>query len=137
MTPEGRRTPPLFIIVTVVMLGFALLSSVQAVASGFLLGWGSPQSALRLWASCIIWMGEATAFLIFASLLAAEGSTLLGRIRVAAAAVDVLALAILVWLTSAGRMEPIMLGIGASIVVVGWSGSIWVRKLRMRQSVSE
>jgi hypothetical protein len=129
VTPEGR-TPPLFIIVTVVLLGFALLSSVQAAASGFLLGWASAETSVRLWASGIIWVGDATAFLIFASLLASDGSTVLRRIRITAAVADVCALAVLVWLASVGRMEPIMLGVGAGMVVVGWSGSIWVCALR-------
>jgi hypothetical protein len=137
VTSEGRRTPPLFIIVTVVLLGFALLSSVQAAASGFLLGWASAETVVRLWATCIIWVGDATAFLIFASLLTSDGSTVLRRIRVTAAVADVCALAVLVWLASVGRMGPVMLGVGAGMVVVGWSGSLWVRTLRVGPIASQ
>jgi hypothetical protein len=99
---------------------FALVYALQTIAVGSLLGWQSPELALRLWATALIWIGTAEAAMFVTPLIAPGRTAAIWWVRAVGALMIVPSLAALFWLMRNGAVDSViaLLGVFMSLSAV-------------------
>lgn len=108
------------------MLGLVALSTIQTIATVLLFGIESPEAALRLWSTCLMWIALVSGALTIAPMFAIGRPRILQTVRVVAAIIGFVAVMVLWSLAREDRMEDMLLYVGAAMAVVGWSGTFSV-----------
>ena len=133
--PGKRKAPRLPLIVGGLVAVLTVVTTLQMVVAGFVFGTDSPVFALRLWASCLIWLGLTGLALVLTPLVAPGRRVLLQRIWVGALAITAAALGSLGWLAASGRVETSLLVVGVAMALAGWVGTFLVPRLGVRGGI--